>query len=90
MLDEEFDRLLHICRLRLGSEERSKIKAQVDEVIEYFDAIDAIKCDDLEESYHPIKIPERLREDAVKEFENVNGILKNARIYRFYVVGPKI
>ena len=90
MLDEEFDRLLKICRLRLNSKERAKIKAEVDEVIKYFDGLDSIKCDDLKESYHPIPIPGRLRDDDVVEFENVSGILRNTKIYRFYVVGPEV
>jgi aspartyl/glutamyl-tRNA(Asn/Gln) amidotransferase C subunit len=90
MIDKDFDRLLEVCRLNLNAEEKARIMADVDEILQYFNAIEAIECDEFEESHHPVLIPDRLRDDVVIDFDNVNGILRNTKIHRFYVVGPKI
>ncbi len=90
MNEKEFDRLLSICRIKLTEEERKGIKADVEEVIKYFDAIAHIDCDGESEAYHPIRIPPKLREDKVEAFEDADLLLKNTRTHRFYVIGPRI
>ncbi len=90
MDDEDFDRLLRNCRLRLSEGERARMKADVDSVIGYFGAIDAVDCSGFEESRHPVEVEGRLRPDEVVEFENADAILKGARVYRFYILGPMV
>ncbi len=85
----EFDRLLEVCRIRLSEDEKEKMKKDINEVLSYFDRIQKIECD-LDPAYQPVDLPEQLREDVVKDFKEVDLILKNTKTYRFYVVGPKV
>ncbi|MEM3227769.1 MAG: Asp-tRNA(Asn)/Glu-tRNA(Gln) amidotransferase subunit GatC [Candidatus Micrarchaeaceae archaeon] len=86
---KEFERLLKVCRLRLGEDEKEKMKKDIDEILSYFNEIDKVKGD-AEPAYQPIDLPEQLREDSVIPFEDVDAILSNTKTYRFYVIGPKI
>ena len=90
MQDKDFDRLLAICRIRLTDSEKKSVKAEIEDVIKYFDTIEKIDCDSEKEAYHPIPVPEKLREDVVEECEDPGLLLKNTKTYRFYVVGPKV
>ncbi len=89
MEEKEFERLLGVCRIHLSDPEKEKMKREIDEVLDYFDKIERIKCD-LEPAYQPIDLPEQLREDVVKDCEDADMILKNTKTYRFYIVGPKV
>jgi len=90
MQDSDFERLLSVCRLRLGDGEKAQIKKDIDSIISYFSTIESVDTSKLEPSYHPIEIEERLREDRVEPFENPDALLKGTKTYRFYVVGPEI
>jgi len=85
----DFDRLLKVCRLDLDNEAKEKMEKEIAEIIKYFDTLDSVKIDEINR-YHPKSDVEALRKDEVKEFENIDGLLKNTKVYRFYVVGPKI
>ncbi|MCL5428004.1 MAG: Asp-tRNA(Asn)/Glu-tRNA(Gln) amidotransferase subunit GatC [Candidatus Marsarchaeota archaeon] len=90
MDDKEFSRLLSICRIHLRESERAAIKRDVDEVLEYFNSLESVDTNGVIEAYHPVAVGEKLREDAPSEFPDIGIILKNAKTYRFYVVGPNI
>jgi len=83
----DFDRLLKVCRIRLEKEEKEKIGKEIDDIIKYFDVLDSVKIEEVNEQRAKV---ERLRKDEVKQFDNIEGLLKNTKIYRFYVVGPKV
>lgn len=90
MEDKDFERLLKICRIRLSEKEKPRIKSDIEEVITYFNVLEEVRTEGVEAAYHPLRVPEKLREDKVEECEDVELILKNAKTYRFYVVGPRI
>lgn len=90
MQEKDFERLLKICRISLTEKEAAAIRKDISSILEYFDAIETVKCDSLEPSYHPINVKERLREDIVKPFENPDELLKGTKTHRFYVIGPDI
>ncbi len=90
MENEDFDRLLRICRLSLEKGEKAKIKHEIDGIIEYFNTIDGVDCDKYSPSYHPIDIPSKRRKDEPEQFPDVGKLLRNSKIYRFFIVGPKI
>jgi len=83
----DFDRLLKVCRIRLDKEEKEKMEKELEEIIKYFDVLDSVKIEEVNEQHAKV---ERLRQDEVKQFDNVDGLLKNTKTYRFYVVGPKV
>ncbi|MCL5117240.1 MAG: Asp-tRNA(Asn)/Glu-tRNA(Gln) amidotransferase subunit GatC [Candidatus Marsarchaeota archaeon] len=90
MDEQEFERLLHICRIKLQNAEREKIKNDIENILEYFDTIQQIDTGNTAEYYHPINIDERLRQDSESAFNDVNLLLANSKTHRFYIVGPKI
>ena len=90
MEEKEFSRLLKICRLELSEKEQKGIKKDIEEVVAYFDILENVDTGNAKAAYQPIDVPEKLREDKVEQFGNVEGILKNTKTYRFYVVGPKV
>ncbi|MCL5018026.1 MAG: Asp-tRNA(Asn)/Glu-tRNA(Gln) amidotransferase subunit GatC [Candidatus Parvarchaeota archaeon] len=90
MEDAEFDRLLKVCRLKVPAKQREKLRKDTDDILRYFDKISEVKCDDVKPAFHSIDIPGKYREDKQAKFENVEGILKNTKTYRFFVIGPKI
>lgn len=86
---KEFERLLAVCRIPLKEDEKAKMQKEIDEVLAYFSKIDSIDCKS-EPAYQPVDIPERLRDDIVKNCAETDLILKNTKTYRFYIVGPKV
>ncbi len=89
MEEKEFDRLLKITRLRLTPEEKSMIKAEVEEVIGYFDSIGRIHTDE-KPAYQPIGVPGRLREDEVVPFADTDALKKPSKLHDGYILGPKL
>ncbi len=90
MDDREFSRLLKICRIQMGEAERAKVKGEVDEILEYFNSLGDVDTKGMEEAFHPITVPEKLRKDEASDFNDINMLLKNTKTYRFYVVGPNV
>ena len=90
MDNQEFDRLSHICRIKLQDDEKAKIKKDIENILDYFDTIQEIDTGQIAEYYHPVDIDERLRQDLEVQFGDADLLLSNSKIYRFYVVGPKI
>ncbi len=83
-----FEKIVEACRLPL-EDDSEKILSDLNEILEVFDKID--KCNVADEpAFHPVGIPQKLREDIPKTFDNVDKLLENTSTYRFYVVGPKI
>lgn len=89
MENEDFDRLLKIARLSLDEAEKKRIKADIEEILKYFEEISSIKVDELP-SYQPIEIPGRLREDEIIEFKEIDAMLGQTKRQGKYVRGPRI
>jgi aspartyl/glutamyl-tRNA(Asn/Gln) amidotransferase C subunit len=90
MENEDFDRLLKICRLSMEKDAKDKIKHDIDEIIAYFNSIDGVECSKYSPAYQPISVPARKRPDRHEPFPEPGKLLKNSKIYRFFIVGPKI
>jgi len=86
-MQSDFDKLLKVCRIRLDKEEKEKMEKELEEIIKYFDVLDSVRIEEVNEQRAKV---ERLRKDEVKQFDNIEGLLKNTKTYRFYVVGPKV
>ena len=90
MESEDFDRLLKICRLSLQADEKEAIRKDIGDIVAYFNTIESVDCDRYSPSYHPVDVPQKKRADKVEEFKASAKLLGNSKIYRFYIVGPKI
>jgi aspartyl-tRNA(Asn)/glutamyl-tRNA(Gln) amidotransferase subunit C len=76
-------------RLELSEEEIDKYTQQLNVILDAFKELDEVHTEDVEPSYHPIKMTDRLREDESHEWdweplENVSE--KDGR----HIRGPKI
>ena len=89
MEDHEFERLLKVARLKLTDVEKGRIKADIEEVIGYFDSLDQMESGE-EPAYHPIKVPARLRKDEVVEFTDIDALKRQAKLHDGYILGPKL
>lgn len=89
MEEKAFERLLKITRLKLTPEEKARIKADVEEVIGYFDKIDRIHTDE-KPAYQPIDVPTKLRKDEVLPFADTDALKKQSKLHNGYILGPKL
>ncbi len=66
------------------------MKHDIDEIIEYFNTLSEVDCSDYSAAYQPIDIAPRKRKDVAEQFPEVGKLLKNSKVYRFFIVGPRI
>ena len=79
----------HSARLKLTDMEKESIKADIEEVIGYFDRIDQMESGE-EPAYHPIRVPARLRKDEVVRFTDIDALKRQAKLHNGYILGPKL
>ena len=89
MDEDEFERLLAICRIKLDDSEKHSLKKDIESVLDYFDILESVSSQG-SVAYQPIDVEGIMRDDSVEIFKNISGILRNARTFRFYVVGPRV
>ncbi|MGC8547440.1 MAG: Asp-tRNA(Asn)/Glu-tRNA(Gln) amidotransferase subunit GatC [Candidatus Micrarchaeia archaeon] len=58
-----------LARLRLSDSEKEKFVKQINDVLGIFGKIDSVDASGLDPAFHPIKIPERLREDVPEKWK---------------------
>ena len=74
MDDSEFKSLLENVRLRLSEKDYAKIKTDIENILQYFDKLDNVNCEDLEPAYHPAEVKSEFREDIAKEFKEKHNL----------------
>lgn len=89
MEEQEFERLLKIARLKLTEHERKRIKADIEEVIGYFDKISRVDAKEAP-SYQPTRVPTRFRKDVVLHFKETGLLKEGSELHNGYIVGPKL
>ena len=85
-----FDRLCKTARLKLTDDEETEIRKDVETIIDYFDKVSDEEADSLEPAFHPIEVREKLRNDEIVQFGEPDLLIAQTKMYRFFVVGPKI
>jgi aspartyl/glutamyl-tRNA(Asn/Gln) amidotransferase C subunit len=90
MDSEEFYRLCKTARLKLTEAEASEIGKDVKTIIEYFDKVSDEEASSLDPAFHPIDVKEKLRNDEIAQFGEPDLLINQTKMYRFFVVGPKI
>lgn len=86
----EFDRLCKTARLKLTGEEAVEISKDIKTIIDYFDKVSDEEASSLEPAFHPTEVKSRLRDDEIVQFDESDLLIAQTKIYRFFVVGPKI
>jgi len=90
MEKDEFKRLLKTARIELDEEESAAIEKDINEILLFFDKLEGVSLDNEELAFHPVEVPEKLREDSTQNKNELDDIFYNAENYRFYFLGPKI
>ena len=86
----EFKRLLKTARIELDEADSVSIEKDINNILRFFDKLQEVSLKDEELAFHPVEIPEKLREDSAEEKNKLRGVFYNAESYRFYFLGPKI
>ncbi|QER41836.1 Asp-tRNA(Asn)/Glu-tRNA(Gln) amidotransferase subunit GatC [Thermodesulfobacterium sp. TA1] len=75
---EEVLKIAHLCRLEFEEEEAKKFSEELSKILDYFKTLQTLDTKDVPPTFHAIKLPTPYREDKVKPFENIEGLLANA------------
>lgn len=88
---EQVDYVAILSRLHLTSEEKSKYMNQLDDILKYMDALEAVDTDNVIPMASPIELFNPLRDDVVKPSLTIDEALANApQIEGTAFVVPKI
>lgn len=75
--DELFEKIERLAKLSLEPQEREELKKDLNEILAYMEMLDELDVSNVEPLYTPVESETSLREDQVKEFDNVQGIVEN-------------
>ncbi len=89
MEEKELERLLKTSRLKASESEKKLIRADVSEIISFFDRISLVDTEE-KPAYHPTDVQSRLREDEVLPFQDVELMKKGRKMHNGYFVGPRL
>lgn len=88
---EEVYKIAHLCRLELNEESAKVLTEELSKILDYFAKLQTLNTDNIPPTFHPFKIKTPFREDEVKEFLQIDEILKNApQLYERMIVVPKV
>lgn len=75
---KKIDELAHLARLEFDSEQKVKIKSDLERIVGFFDKLSEVNTDGLEPLIYMSDRQNNLREDVVVEEINQRQALKNA------------
>ena len=89
---ETIEYVAHLGRLELEPQEIELYTQQIDNILQYMDALNSLNTDGIEPTSHAVPVDCVLRKDGVKNSFAVDDSLKNApeRIGSFFKVPPII
>ena len=90
MEKDEFERLLKTARIELDESETASIAKDINDILRFFDKLEDVSLKNEELAFHPVEIPEKLRDDSTENKNEIEDVFYNAENYRFYFLGPKI
>ena len=88
---EQVDYVAILSRLHLTPEEKSKYMNQLDDILKYMDALEAVDTENVIPMASPVELFNPLRDDVVKPSLNIDEALANApQVEGTAFVVPKI
>ena len=76
--DEIIDYVSSLARLDLNSEEKTKIKGEIEKIIDYMDVLNTLDTSDVEPMSHVLPTTNVFREDVALPSSDRDEILKTA------------
>ncbi|MFN4132349.1 MAG: Asp-tRNA(Asn)/Glu-tRNA(Gln) amidotransferase subunit GatC [Caldimicrobium sp.] len=88
---EEVKKIAHLARLEFKEEELTNFTEELSKILNYFEELKKVDTAIVQPTFHPYKKETPFREDEVKVFENIEGLLKNApELKESSIVVPKV
>lgn len=88
---EEVKKIAHLARLEFSEEEIVAFSEELSKILNYFEELKTVDTSRVEPTFHPYKKKTPLREDEVKPFDNMEGLLENApELKETSIVVPKV
>jgi aspartyl-tRNA(Asn)/glutamyl-tRNA(Gln) amidotransferase subunit C len=88
---EEVLKIAGLSRLELSEEEARAYTEELSKILDYFKKLQTLNTENVPPTFHAIKLNTPYREDEVKEFEDIDAILKNApQLKERMIVVPKV
>lgn len=88
---KDIDKLCTLARIKLPKGEENDVIDKLTRIVELVDQLQAAKTKDVEPMAHPLRQPQRLREDKVTEKDEREELQKNAKnVERHLYLVPKV
>jgi aspartyl-tRNA(Asn)/glutamyl-tRNA(Gln) amidotransferase subunit C len=76
--DEKIDQLAHLCRLEFDAEAKTKIKADLENILVLCEKLNEVDTEGIEPLIYMTDTTNNVREDMVEQLVDREQILKNA------------
>lgn len=88
---EEVRRIAALSHLEFDEAELQTYAGHLNEILDYINKLNELDTSQVEITYHPVVLPERLREDEVRDGLPVDRVFENApqKTWQYFVV-PKV
>jgi aspartyl-tRNA(Asn)/glutamyl-tRNA(Gln) amidotransferase subunit C len=84
------EKVATVARLKLTSDEVNRLIPELKEILDSFEKISLVDTANVEPSFHPIKVRNKIRDDVVKQGISNSDALKNSKFNQDgYFRGPK-
>ncbi|MCS7150140.1 MAG: Asp-tRNA(Asn)/Glu-tRNA(Gln) amidotransferase subunit GatC [Caldimicrobium sp.] len=88
---DEAKKIAHLARLEFEEKELTPLTEELSKILNYFKELQDLDTSEVKATFHPIRKNTPFREDEVKVFENIEGILKNSPSLKdTSIVVPKV
>lgn len=88
---DEIKKIAHLARLDFSEEEILAYTEELSKILDYFKELQEVDTSSVFPTFHPYKKKTPFREDEVRAFENLEGLLKNVpELKETSIVVPKV
>lgn len=88
---DEVKKIAHLARLEFSEDEIKTYTKELSKILDYFKELQEVDTSSVSPTFHPYKKKTPFREDEVRPFENIDGLLRNApELKESSIVVPKV
>lgn len=88
---EEVAKIAHLARLEFTPDELENFTLELSKILDYFEELKEVDTSKVLPTFHPFTKRTPFREDEVKEFEDIEALLRNApELKEGAIVVPKV
>ena len=78
LTNDEIRHIASLARIALSDEEIDIFRVQLSDILSHFDALQKIKTDSIDPSFHPVSFDTVMRDDDLEDSLPLEEVLKNA------------